>query len=370
MSSEDLAFYTRALHKSPESEVPQQSPEETFEWHVKPSNELQGCRWYSDGSRLDGGSQYAGLCARHGWATAAFDPQGTLVAAALGRPPQRADGIFGAELWGLLMSTSCSGPCDGFRVDCMSVQQGAQRETSWASAPRRRHARIWNPIAQVLEDHPERCVWMPAHCSLAQVGCKQLSDGSFVTETDITANALVDTLAKRAASADRVCMKTRKWVADTAKRGSAVAKWLGQATALANAWPAPPVPGGRSSSSAKTLRDSDPLPRRLYSGTQSSPKTDGQALAPAARMDPLVPRGQALRRGASATKPVAEVARRRSAVLRTGRAREELADATRVAQWISSLELAPASTTGPTAADRLEALKDRVRAKELRALVG
>ena len=192
-----LRFFTRALHKSPESDVPQQSPEATFEWHVQPRDGMQGCRWYSDGSRLDGGTQYANLCARHGWAAAAFDQQGTLAAAAFGRPPEHADGIFGAELWGLLMSTSHSDPCDGYRVDCMSVLQGSRRGTSWAAAPSQRHARIWIPIAQALEDGSDRCVWMPAHCSLAQAGCKQLSDRSFLTEIDVTANALVDALAKK-----------------------------------------------------------------------------------------------------------------------------------------------------------------------------
>eukprot|EP00973_Karenia_brevis_P088046 12211286-Karenia_brevis.AAC.1 len=97
LPGDQYTFLTRALLKSPASQIPEQEPEATFDWHQRPAPELQGCTWYSDGSRLDGGQQYAGMCARHGWAIAAVDQEGQVVATASGRPPRWADGIFGAE---------------------------------------------------------------------------------------------------------------------------------------------------------------------------------------------------------------------------------------------------------------------------------
>ena len=85
----------------------------------------------------------------------------------------------------------------------MAVQLGSQHGLGWASAPERRLARAWAPLAASLEDQVDAVVWMPAHCSAKDVGTKRLSDGSLLTEADVQANALVDKLAKAASSHDR-----------------------------------------------------------------------------------------------------------------------------------------------------------------------
>ena len=77
---------------------------ETFEWVQQPADGCVGGTVYVDGSRVDGEWQLAGLCARHGWAFAAYDDAGALCAAAKGRPPAWAAGIYDAELWGLFMA--------------------------------------------------------------------------------------------------------------------------------------------------------------------------------------------------------------------------------------------------------------------------
>eukprot|EP00973_Karenia_brevis_P051480 7148128-Karenia_brevis.AAC.1 len=137
------------------------------------------------------------------------------------------------------MSTSYGDPGDEYRVDCLSVQQGTRRGAEWASSPDRRHAQIWIPVASALEHEPERCAWMPAHCSSAHIGVRQLSNGDTLTAVDHKANALVDELAKRAAMHDRLSDSARHGVVDQAMRVTSVAKWLGQATVLANEWPVP-----------------------------------------------------------------------------------------------------------------------------------
>ena len=248
----DLALYTRALVASPLARIAPAPRAETFEWVQQPSDGSADGKVYVDGSRIDGDSQYADLCARHGWAFAAYDEQGTLLAAAKGRPPSWAEGIHGAELWGLFMAVTCADPWSPIRVDCSSLQQGSQKGLTWASAPDRCLARIWSPLNAALDDDPSRVVWMPAHCSQAAVGVKQLGNGEKLSAIDVAGNALVDRLAKEAARADRLSRAQLSTVRGITEKLTAVATWIGQATVLANHFPGP-----RGSATVKSvwLRD-------------------------------------------------------------------------------------------------------------------
>ena len=189
----------------------------------RPLAEGVGGPAYVDGSRIDAEVPLAGLCARHGWAVAVFDEEGKLQAAANGRPPSWAAGIHGAELWGLLMASRIADPWAVIKVDCLSVQQGAQRGKDWASAPDRNLARAWAPLAASLEDDAGRVVWMPAHCTESHIGVRQLSNGDSLTAVDLKGNALVDKLAKEAAGADRLPSQQRKMVADLSETVTAIA---------------------------------------------------------------------------------------------------------------------------------------------------
>ena len=80
---------------------------------------------------LDTEWKYAGCCARRGWASAAADVLSEVIASARGRPPSWTGGIHGAELWGLLLAAHSSLSDSDFRVDCMAVQLGAQRGTTY-----------------------------------------------------------------------------------------------------------------------------------------------------------------------------------------------------------------------------------------------
>ena len=199
------------------------------------------------------------MCARHGWAFAAYDEEGALVAAAKGRPPALADGIYGAELWGLFMAASSADPWAPLRVDCQSVQVGSQMGREWAAAPDRCLARVWAPLNAALDDDPQRVVWMPAHCSHDAVGKKRLGDGTLLSELDIAGNAFVDKLAKEAARADRLPPAQLDSVRKLGEKLTAVATWIGQVTQLANNFPDPRWPGaGRK----QFLRDSEALGTR------------------------------------------------------------------------------------------------------------
>ena len=96
---------------------------------------------------------------------------------------------------------------------------------------------------------------MPAHCSAEDVGTKRLSDGSLLTEADVRANALVDKLAKAAALRDRLPSLHTSWARGQWDRLTAIAIWIGQATVLAQAFPAPR--GVDGSARERVIRDNE-----------------------------------------------------------------------------------------------------------------
>ena len=159
MTPADLLMYTRALVSSPAASLKPPPPTETFERVKEPMDGIVSGKIYVDGSRIYGDSNLAGLCARQGWAFAAYDDAGALCAAARGRPPAWVEGIHGAELWGLAMAVSSADPWTPIRVDCLAVQKGAQKDKAWAEAPDRCLARVWAPVIAALDDGAQRVVW-------------------------------------------------------------------------------------------------------------------------------------------------------------------------------------------------------------------
>ena len=182
-------------------------------------------------------------------------PTTTLVtsAAANGRPPAWAAGIYGAELWGLSITVSSTDAWTPLRVDCLSVQLGTQKGITWANAPERCLARVWGPVCAALDDDPQRVVWMPAHCSHEAVGIKRLGNGERLTALDLCGNAHVDKLSKEAARADRLPRECREAVTKLGADLTAIALWIGQATHLANHFPDLRQP---STGKQQRLRDS------------------------------------------------------------------------------------------------------------------
>ena len=81
---------------------------------------------------------------------------------------------------------------------------------------------------------PEGIVWMPAHCSKADIGIKELGNGEKLTAIDLAGNAYADTLAKEAAHSHRVPEQIRTMIALQAKLSEDTGKWIGLSTWLAN----------------------------------------------------------------------------------------------------------------------------------------
>ena len=99
----------------------------TFVWHawqIIPA----GCVVYTDGSSIDA-KLGLGLEAL-GWAFAAFDADGTLIAAAFGVPPKDVNTIQGAELWALKQALTFVPSPGAIYVDCKTVVDGIRRGSS------------------------------------------------------------------------------------------------------------------------------------------------------------------------------------------------------------------------------------------------
>ena len=273
MTPDNLLVFTRALAPSPGAFLLQAPQDETFEWVVQPaSGQIDTpCTLYVDGSMLDANWILAGCCARRGWAFAAVDQSGKVIASARGRPPGWMGGINGAELWGLLMAAHSAFPGSSFCVDCQAVQVGAQRGAVWATAPDRQLARAWGPLASALEGSSDSVVWMPAHCTTSAVGVKTLSDGTRLSQIDLQSNELVDGLAKSAAQADRLPEADRKRVQKTWIHITAIARWIGQATVLANEFPHTDASGKR-----RYIRDSEAKPFRRMQQARAKVATVAQ----------------------------------------------------------------------------------------------
>ena len=101
---------------------------------------------------------------------AAYKSGSEVLASDRGRPAKWTGGINGTELWCLLMAALAAFPGSHFRVDCQTVQVGAQKGLDWATAPGRQLARACGPLASALEDGGDSVVWMPAHRSTDDVG--------------------------------------------------------------------------------------------------------------------------------------------------------------------------------------------------------
>ena len=116
------------------------------------------------------------------------------------------------------------------------------------------------PLIACIEGDRDRVAWMPAHCSEGAVGVRLLSNGEFLTSTDLCLNEL----AVRAAY----------------DRTTAVATWIVHCTARANDFPDGVCP---NSGKHRCLRDSEGMSvtRRREVARMRAADTSRLALAPA-----------------------------------------------------------------------------------------
>ena len=95
--------------------VPPRPTEDTFEWVLRPPDDLVTGTIYTDGSRLDG---KVTLLAVNGWAFIAVDDGGTVTAIARGIPPPWITDIPGTEAWAVFQAARRRAPDAPLRIDC------------------------------------------------------------------------------------------------------------------------------------------------------------------------------------------------------------------------------------------------------------
>lgn len=194
--------------------------------------------WYIDGSLFDG---YHFELARAGFAIAAVDRAGRLVAAAHGRTPGWIFSASGAELWalGTVLGLCPSPPC--ITTDCKTLLRGTRLCHKFAADHRRPLARAWARVANALDSHSakeaatEQLCWMPAHrAACTAIGRLVKSDGRKVSAIDWRANRLVDHMAKAAARPERAPEACRLMVQQALEAAEFGAAFAGTTTWAAN----------------------------------------------------------------------------------------------------------------------------------------
>ena len=204
-------------------------------------------------------------------------------------------------------------------------------------------------------------LWMPAHTSRLTASTAGKSDGSRLSYVDWRANRLVDALAKAAARTRRLPAELRSLHASAALAAGHAAALLGVVTHAANNfqeshWDQE----GRLHT--RTYRDAW-LPPFLdhASGARSGQRGSRGAVAKA-REQPaeLAP--------CAATPSVADSARAAKAKAREQQElREEAREGRALQTWLSDCAATLRPAAGPTATERLEAVRRRIAAKEAAA---
>lgn len=365
LSPSDHLLFTRALLKSPEPVIDLPPSEETFVWVMTPDESVSQAHGYVDGSRLDAEHDLHGLCARQGWAIAAFDNADKLVAAAHGVTPMWAEGIHATELWGLLQALLSFDPGCPLLVDCKAVQLGTLRDTVWANAPCRTFARAWGAIAQALEGNSDRVAWMPAHNVLTDFEHKKLSNGDALQKAHIVGNDLVDRLAKQVAQSSAAPRWQLGLVRSEARRLSEAAMWAAKATVFANHCPLETLIAVDHSAKRQFVRDSSGVRVRGKKsskiGAIADPHITPQLVLPAVNNHASIPTTSSAR-VRSTVPSAAAITARRARALRHGKLAEAKADNSRLERWLA--ERSPGHAPSAPASDRFAALRERIAAKQ------
>ena len=331
----------------------------TFVWHVWQIIPA-GCVVYTDGSSFDA-KLGLGLEAL-GWAFAAFDADGTLIAAAFGVPPKDVNTIQGAELWALKQALTFVPSPGAIYVDCKTVVDGIRRGHRWIYSSKRRYHQHWVSIFQALDagESAGKVVWVPAHISESRIGDVSCGDGTLLTEHMWRGNKLVDELAKRAAHTIKAPQDVVRNVVDRQVQAQELAVFVGQVTALANAWPGDDG-GIRRDSTGKPqgTRRSFKKKRRVASVAGDGRSVGGVAVP----VDAMLSRLDVTALSRPSPTPSPWVARARN--LRDAAARAEAQNEASFSEWwrqSRDLRMAKASGAGSqrlSARERLDALRRR-----------
>ena len=352
----------------------QRQTEGWIRWVVG-SPDLAPCdaTWFIDGSLIDGAHD---LTARTGFAIAIVSSAGALVACAYGVPPAWVRSAAAAEAWALLMALREAPGVPRLITDCLELVRQLARGLQDATDARRPLARLWQMMSPVLDGVvPEGWVhvgllWMPSHCSRTAIGVTAKSDGTPITRIEWRANRLVDALAKTAAATHRTPARLRQLLQDAADLVEHHAALLGWVTHDANNYV---VSSTRPDGTYCQVRRRDAMPAPFDArGVGVRPHATGPRGAASARPDGTRPTdgtGAPSALSPAAPSDVDRVAADRAQWVREAGARRRVeadrraddAEAASMRQWwLGQAQRPRRPAPGLTAAERLEALRQRV----------
>ncbi len=357
--------------------VPSRPGGDSFRWLLQPPDHLTPeAVWYIDGSLFDEAKRYA---RRTGFGVAVVHPDGSLLGIGLGVPPMWVHDAAGAELWAFFVVLGLTVSMPRVVTDCLGILETLRGHVLAATSPKRVLARTWNMIATSLDQDFEAArsllTWMPSHESSHAIGRALDSNGVPITAIMWRANRLVDALAKTAADHERLPRWATSFVGDAAALVQHHAARLGAATHAANNHHViTTIDGGACVT--RVLRDSTaecPTKRQK----KKRIVVDADVCAPAAPADPSLPPGPGSCGGsgnalwASCGRVRGHQAGDAAAALRLAKRRRlehahllasDAEEATRQAEWLGNLDLQPCA--GPSAADRIDGIRARIRARQ------
>ena len=210
---------------------------------------------------------------------------------------------------------------------------------------------MWAVISVQLDDAIDIVAWMPAHTAAGSVGQRCCSDGVILSSDMWCANQIVDMLAKDAARAIRLSFTHRRALYRREHQVRELVIFLGKLTFAASSFELPDGTVIRDSMAVKSFR-------RVHKGKT---KTKPNIVSSFQRVHTSL----AWRRGGRSLPLGSESASRKAVVRRAEKGLEAMREAAFQEWWREnrSHQLRPRSPSCPTAAGRMDALKQRVAAK-------
>ena len=299
-------------------------------------------------------------------------------------PPEWIKTASEAEAWALLLVLQEVVGIPRITTDCLTVVKMAEAGIGRATDSRCLLARTWGEITSMvggdLSELAKALRWMPAHVTAVSFSNREDSRGNRIGPIDWRANQIADALAKQAAATCQTRVKAEQMIEAAEEAVEFYGAMLGRLAHLANNCPGT-VTHADGTTKAILMRDSTSLnshhsrrQRSRMRGDQQ-PSTEnvssGEAAQSASRQQGMAlgnvaatpkPKPKAKPRGEKVQGLVFTPAGIRAWHREQARAERKAADKRRVNDIVVRCKTDPLKVP---AADRLAAVRERVRRKEL-----
>ena len=286
--------------------------------------------------------------------------RGQLLGFGRGTPPPWVHDAAGAELWAFFVAIRESTCIPRTVSDCRGIRDSLQLPRHQLLGLHARLGRTWAMILHAIDSNMEealdRMVWMPSHTSASRMATSPPTDssGNPITWLDWRANRFVDVLAKSAAAGIRLPPSVFNWLRSAEALQKHQAAVLGMVTYAATHHEQHLV-DENGHSRIHIMRDS-------WGQRPHKPRT-WRRCAPQQGIQSLVLPSSSASSSSSLQRPSSLAPREKHKRLSALQAQKEcVVEARQVACHLAATHLQPAG--GPSAAERLAALHERVRTRE------